>query len=120
MEQRVSTGSPHTVPAIHNLFTRNELEWMASSVGPWSEEMVREFYDSYVEALGGSLDMRANLTNQSALTYVRVRGGRVNISPTICRFLYNDATDGVKVPAPQSFTTGATWSRMAIFSRIEI
>lgn len=32
-EQRVLTRSLHTVPAIHDLFTRHQLKWMSGSVG---------------------------------------------------------------------------------------
>ena len=32
VEQKVPTGSLHTVPAIHTLFTRHELKSMAKSV----------------------------------------------------------------------------------------
>lgn len=51
VEWRVITDSLNTVPAIYTLFTRHELEWMAISEGPYNEEMVREFYISYVAAL---------------------------------------------------------------------
>ena len=40
VEQRVLTGSVHTMPYIHDLFTRHQLEWMARSVGLYSEELV--------------------------------------------------------------------------------
>lgn len=40
VERRVLTGSLHTFPAIHDLFTRHELEWMDNSVGPYNEDTV--------------------------------------------------------------------------------
>ena len=41
---------------IDTSFTCHELESMARSMGPYNEEMVREFYVSYVQALRGTLD----------------------------------------------------------------
>ena len=60
VEQRVLTGSLHTIPTIHDFFTRHQLEWMAMSVGRYNEELVQEFYASYVATLRGSLDRRSN------------------------------------------------------------
>ena len=51
LERRVLTGSLPTMPEIHNLFTRHRLEWTARPFGRYSEEMVREFYASYLATL---------------------------------------------------------------------
>ena len=51
LERRVHTGSLPTMPEIHNLFTRHRLEWTARPLGRYSEEMVQEFYASYVATL---------------------------------------------------------------------
>lgn len=58
---------------------------MDQDLDPYSEEIVREFYGSYLATLQGSIHNRAKLTKQDPLTY------------TICRFLYGP-------------TTGITWS----------
>ena len=60
VERRVLTGSLHTVVVIYDLLTRHQLEWMAMSVGRYNEELVQEFYASYVATLRGSLDRRSN------------------------------------------------------------
>ena len=39
VERRVLIGSLHMFPAIHDFFTRYQLEWMARSVGRYSEEL---------------------------------------------------------------------------------
>ena len=49
LERRVLTGSLPMMPEIHNLFTRHRLEWTARPLERYSEEMVLEFYASYVE-----------------------------------------------------------------------
>ena len=50
-ERRVLTGILPTMLEIQNLFTRHRLEWTAPPLGRYSEEMVREFYESYVATL---------------------------------------------------------------------
>ena len=39
------------MPEIHNIFTRHCLEWTARLLGRYSEEVVREFYTTYIAAL---------------------------------------------------------------------
>ena len=56
LEWRVLTGSLPTIPEIHNLFTRHRLEWTARPLGRYSEELVREFYASYIETLRSKID----------------------------------------------------------------
>ena len=51
LERRVLTRSIPSMPEIHNLFTRHRLEWTAHLLGRYSEEVVREFYASYVATL---------------------------------------------------------------------
>ena len=71
---------------------------MARSVGLYSEELVRDFYAYYVATLRGSLDRRYNPIKQAPLTYLQVRGCRVDISlPTISCFLYGADTDANRV-----------------------
>ena len=55
-ERRVLTGSLPTMPEIHNLFTKHRLKWTARPLGRYSEEMVREFYASYVATLRSQID----------------------------------------------------------------
>lgn len=40
VERRILTGSLHTVPAKHDLFTHHQFEWMDSSVRRYNEELV--------------------------------------------------------------------------------
>ncbi|KAG5599411.1 hypothetical protein H5410_030781 [Solanum commersonii] len=88
-ERRVLTGSLHTVPDIHRLFTLHKYDWMAQDPGTYSEEMVREFYASYAATLRGSISKRSKPLAQDPLTSTLVRGCPVDISPaTIRRFLY--------------------------------
>ena len=68
-ERRVLTGSLPTMPEIHNL-TRHRLEWTARPLGRYSEEMVREFYASYVATLRSHIDRRAAPTKQAPLEQV--------------------------------------------------
>ena len=51
LERRVLIGSLPTMPEIHNLFIRHRLEWIARLLGRYSEELVKEFYGSYVATL---------------------------------------------------------------------
>ena len=59
---------------IHDLFTHHRLEWMARTLGRYREEMVQEFYASYVMTLRASLDSRINPAKHAPLEHVRVRG----------------------------------------------
>ena len=87
LERWVLTGSLPTMPEIHNLFTRHRLEWTARPLGRYSEEMVREFYTSYVGTLLSHIDRRAAPAKQALLEQVQVRGVQVDISlPAIRRF----------------------------------
>lgn len=47
MERRVLRGILHTIRYVHILFT-HILEWMAKSLGSYSDEIVKVFYASYV------------------------------------------------------------------------
>ena len=88
-EWRVLTVTFHTVPDVHALFTRHRRKWMARSVGCYSDEVVREFYASYVATIRSFLDRRSNPAKQAPVDHLLVRGNRVDIIlPTICRFLY--------------------------------
>lgn len=58
-ERRILTSSLHTAPDIQKLFQRYRCEWMARSLGCFSEEIVRELYVSYAASLRGSIDKRA-------------------------------------------------------------
>ena len=60
------------MPEIHNLFTRPRLEWIARLLGRYSEEVVREFYASYVATLRSQIDRRAAPAKQAPLEQVRV------------------------------------------------
>ena len=58
------------MPEIHNLFTRHRLEWTSHLLGRCSEEMVREFYASYVANLQSQIDRRAAPAKQAPLEQV--------------------------------------------------
>ena len=91
------------MPEIHNLFTRHRLEWTARPLGRYSEEMVREFYASYVATLRSQIDRRAAPAKQAPLEQVRVRG-EVDISlPAIRRFLYGESVDATRTPLIAEF-----------------
>ena len=92
------------MPEIHNLFIRHRLEWKARPLGRYSEEIVREFYESYVETLRSQIDMRAAPAKQAPLEQVRVPGVQVDISlPTIRRFLYGEGVDATRTPLTVEF-----------------
>ena len=94
LERRVLTGSLPKMPEIHNLFTRHRLEWTARPLGRYSEELVREFYASYVATLRSHIDRWAAPAKHAPLEQVRVRGVPVDISlPAIRRFLYGESVD---------------------------
>ena len=104
LERRVLSGSLPTIPEIHNLFTRHRLRWTARPLGRYSEEMVREFYASYVATLRSYIDRRASPTKQAPLEHVRVRGEQVDISlPAIRRFLYGESVDATRTPLTAEF-----------------
>ena len=92
------------MPEIHNLFTRHRLEWTARPLGRYSEEVVREFYASYVAALRSQIDRRAAPAKQAPLEQVRVWGVQVDISlPAICQFLYGESADATWTPHTAEF-----------------
>ena len=70
LERRVLTGSLLMMPKIHNLFTRHRLEWTARPLGLYSEDLVREFYASYVANLRSHIDRRAAHAKQAPLEQV--------------------------------------------------
>ena len=92
------------MPEIHNLFIRHRLEWTARLLGRYSEELVREFYASYVATLRSHIDRRAAPAKQAPLEQVRVRGVQVDISlPAIPRFLYGESVDATRNPLTVEF-----------------
>ena len=103
-ERRVLTKSLPTMPEIHNLFTRHRMEWIARSLGRYSEKLVREFYASYVATLRSQIDRRAAPTKQAPLEHVLVRGIQVDISlPAIRRYLYGKDVDANRTPLTSEF-----------------
>ena len=63
-------------------------------MGCYSEELVREFYVSYVATLRSQIDRRAAPAKQAPLEQVRVCGIHVDISlPAISRYLYGEYVD---------------------------
>ena len=91
---------------IHNLFTRHRLEWTSRTLGRYNEDMVREFYSSYVETLRSQIDRRATPAKQAPLEQVRVRGVHVDIYlPAIRQFLYGESFDATWTPPLPSLTT---------------
>ena len=104
LERRVLTGILQTMPEIHNLFTRHRLEWTPRPLGRYSEELVREFYASYVTTLQSQIDRQAAPAKQAPLEQVRVRGVQVDISlPAIRRFLYGENVDANRTPLTAEF-----------------
>ena len=73
-------------------------------MGHYSEELVREFYASYVATLRSQIDRRAAPTKHAPLEQVRVRGVQVDISlPAIRRFLYGKNVDANRTPLTAEF-----------------
>ena len=92
------------MPEIHNLFTRHRLDWTARPLGRYSEELVREFYASYVATLRSQIDRRASPAKQAPLEQVRIRGIQVDISlPAIHRFLYGENVNVNRTPLTAEF-----------------
>ena len=114
LEQQVLTGSLSMMPEIHNLFTRHQLELTARPLGRYSEEMVREFYASYVATLRSQIDRRAAPAKQAPLEQVRVRGVQVDISLlAIRRFLYGEGVDTNRTPLTTEFDYRGSLLKMA-------
>ena len=89
---------------IHNLFIRHRLEWTAHPLRRYSEELVREFYASYVVTLRSQIDRWAAPAKQAPLEKVRVRGVQVDISlPAIRQFLYGKSVDATRIPLTTKF-----------------
>ena len=104
LERRVLTGNLPTMLEIHNLFTRHRLEWTARPLGCYSEEMIQQFYASYVATLRSQIDRRAAPAKQAPLEQVPVRGVQVDISlPAIHRFLYGEGVDATQTPHSAEF-----------------
>ena len=73
-------------------------------MGRYGEEMVREFYASYIETLRSQIDRRAAPAKQAPVEQVRVRGLQVDISlPAIRRFLYGESVDATRTPITAEF-----------------
>ncbi len=51
VEWQVLTERLHTISKVHRLYTRHKLEWMARSMGTYCEDMVKDFYISYMATL---------------------------------------------------------------------
>ena len=99
VEGRFLTGSVSIVPEVHILFSSHSLEWMARSLESYSDEVVREFYASYVVNFRGSLDRRVRPFKQDPPIEVLVLGCRVDISSTsINLFSYGVSIGAVRVP----------------------
>ena len=94
------------MPEIYNLFTRHRLEWTARPLGRCSEELVREFYASYVVTLRSQIDRRAAPAKQAQLEQVRVRACRLTFP---CQLSAGSYTAGVQMlrglPTLPSLTT---------------
>ena len=104
LERQILTGSLPTMPEMHNLFTRHRLEWTVHSLSRYSEELVREFYASYVATLRSQIDRWASPTKKSPLKHVRVRGIQVDIFlPAIHRYLYREDVDANRTPLTAEF-----------------
>ena len=73
LERQVLKRILPTMPNIHTLFTRHRLEWIAHVVGRYCEEMVRDFYASYVVTLRSQRYRRVSPAKQTPLEHVRVR-----------------------------------------------
>ncbi|KAG5609557.1 hypothetical protein H5410_020838 [Solanum commersonii] len=66
---------------------------MAQDPGTYNDEIVQEFYASYVATLRGSISKRSKPLAQDPLTSTLVQGCSVDISPaTIRHFLYGPTT----------------------------
>ena len=89
---------------IHHLFTKHRLEWTAHPLVRYSEEVVREFYASYVATLRSQIDRWAAPAKEPPLEQVRVRGVQVDISlPAIRQFLYGEGVDATRTPLSAYF-----------------
>ena len=92
------------MPEIHNLFTRHRLEWTTHMFERYNEEMVREFYASYVATLWSQIDRRSPPAKQAPLEQVQVRGVQVDISLlAIRRILYGESADATRTPVTAEF-----------------
>ncbi|KAG5571915.1 hypothetical protein H5410_061681 [Solanum commersonii] len=88
-ERQILTDILHTAPVIHDLFQRHKCEWMACRRGSYSEEIVREFYVSYVAIIRGSIFKRAKPVAHPLQKATLVRGFTVENSETaLHRFIY--------------------------------
>lgn len=77
---------------------------MARSLSSCTEEIVREFYASYVETLKGVFERRAKPVKHDPLTKVLVQGCWVDISFTsIRRLLYGGSTYDMRVSLTLEF-----------------
>lgn len=54
-KRQVLLGSLHAVLKVHSLLSRHKFELIAQNLGFYNEEIVREFYASYVATLRGSI-----------------------------------------------------------------
>ena len=103
------------MPEIQNLFTRYCLEWTARSLGCYSEEMVREFYASYVVTRRSQIYRQAAPAKQAPLEQVRVRGVQVDISlPAFVGFYTARVLMLIGPLSLPSLTTDGRLSKMAI------
>uniref|UniRef100_M1DPZ3 Integrase core domain containing protein n=1 Tax=Solanum tuberosum TaxID=4113 RepID=M1DPZ3_SOLTU len=84
-ERRVFTGSLHTVPDVHRLFQHHRCEWMAQEPSTYNEEIVKEFYASYIATLRGSIHKNASPKAEALLKTTLVRGFSMDISEITIR-----------------------------------
>ena len=92
------------MPNIHALFTRYRLYWRDRALGQYSEELVKDFYASYVATLRSKIDRRAAPAKQDPLDHISVRGKQVDISlPAIRQYLYGEDVDATRTSLTADF-----------------
>ena len=73
-------------------------------MGRYIEELVREFYASYVATLRSQIYKQAAPAKKAPLEHVRVCGIQVDISiPAIHRYLYGEDVDANRTPLTAEF-----------------
>ena len=71
-ECHVLKVSYHPVPEVDRLFHLHKCDWMAQDLQAYNEEVVPEFYASYVATIRGSIHKRSKPPKQDLLASIIV------------------------------------------------
>lgn len=107
IERQFHSRSLYIVPAIHDIFARHQLEWMARSVGRYSKDLCASStllteHVSEVFWIGGLIPPNRHHLHM----FESMASGWISLCLPLVVSHTVQNTDANKVPSPSSFTIG--------------